>query len=720
MTAPQTTRFTTGGGIVIHRQVLALPHGEGIADLARRLDTQRGVLLSSSFEFPGRYTRWDLGFADPPLAIEARGRSITLRALNARGRVLLAVIAPALRSMPELTAFGAGEDALTATVGTAPQDFAEEERSRQPSVFSVLRRLRDLFASAEDPHLGLYGAFGYDLVFQFEPMALRLPRAADQRDLVLFLPDEVLVVDHMRGTTTLHRYEFGAQGQSTDGLPRATPPEPARPARNAAPPESDHAPGEYAAMVERARAAFARGELYEVVLGQTFAAPCPDAPSAVFDRLRQVNPAPYGALMNLGGGEFLVAASPEMFVRVEGRRIETCPIAGTIRRGADALEDAENIRTLLNSTKEESELTMCTDVDRNDKARVSVPGSVRIIGRRQIEAYARVIHTVDHVEGTLLPERDALDGFLSHAWAVTVTGAPKPGAIRHIEAEERSARRWYGGAIGRLGFDGNLNTGLTLRTIRLKDGIAEVRAGATLLHDSDPAAEEAECRLKASAMFAAIRGAPAAAPAAAPASPRRPGAPVLLVDHEDSFVHTLAAYLRAAGAVVRTLRPDAARAALRGGEADSLVPSLVVLSPGPGRPADFAMSETLALILERGLPAFGVCLGLQGIVEHFGGALDRLPLPVHGKPSLVRNLGGRLLAALPERFAVGRYHSLHAPRGALPEALTVTAETEDGVVMAIEHRSLPIAAVQFHPESLMTDPARIGLPLLAGLLLAPT
>jgi anthranilate synthase len=162
-----------------------------------------------------------------------------------------------------------------------------------------------------------------------------------------------------------------------------------------------------------------------------------------------------------------------MFVRVEGQRIETCPISGTIRRGGDALEDAAQIRTLLNSAKEESELTMCTDVDRNDKSRVCLPGSVRVIGRRQIEMYSRLIHTVDHVEGTLLPELDALDGFLSHAWAVTVTGAPKTWAIRHVEAEERSARRWYGGAIGRMTFDGNMNTGLTLRTIRLKDGIGE-------------------------------------------------------------------------------------------------------------------------------------------------------------------------------------------------------------------------------------------------------
>src|SRR5437762_4531226 len=236
-------------------------------------------------------------------------------------------------------------DRLTGDIEQSDVRFPEESRSRQPSVFSVLRALIDLFGSAEDQHLGLYGAFGYDLVFQFEPIPLRLPRPEDQRDLVLYLPDEILVVDHMRQVTATHRYEFDVGNVSTQGLPRSTPPArygldnlPASPLN-----ESDHGPGEYAALVERARAAFMRGDLFEVVPGQLFADLCADPPSVVFHRLRQANPAPYGALINLGEGEFLVAASPEMYVRVEGRRIETCTISGTIARGCDPVEDAERI-----------------------------------------------------------------------------------------------------------------------------------------------------------------------------------------------------------------------------------------------------------------------------------------------------------------------------------------------------------------------------------------
>jgi anthranilate synthase len=189
------------------------------------------------------------------------------------------------------------------------------------------------------------------------------------------------------------------------------------------------------------------------------------------------------------------------------------------------------------------------------------------------------------------------------------------------------------------------------------------------------------------------------------------GKRVLLVDHEDSFVHTLAGYFRAAGANVATLRPELARESLQEGEPVDLV----VLSPGPCRPGDFAMNKTLDVALRRALPVFGVCLGLQGMVEYFGGELDTLAPPMHGKPSEIHVLGGRIFSGLPQRFAAGRYHSLYARRATLPSAFAITAQTADGIVMAIEHSSLPMAAVQFHPESLMT-PIAIGHHLIDNVL----
>ena len=430
--------------------------------------------------------------------------------------------------------------------------------------------------------------------------------------------------------------------------------------------------------------------------------------------MRERNPSPYGFLINLGQAEYLVGASPEMYVRVEGDRVETCPISGTIARGQDLISDADQILQLLNSRKDESELTMCTDVDRNDKSRICKPGSVQVIGRRQIEMYSRLIHTVDHVEGHLREEFDALDAFLAHTWAVTVTGAPKSWAMQFIEDHEKSPRAWYGGAIGQLGFNGDINTGLTLRTIRIKDGIAQIRVGATLLYDSDPDEEERETRIKASAFLDAIRR-PREAASMPPAAIARPGMGkrILLIDHQDSFVHTLANYLRQTGAEVFTLR-----AGFPPEELDSLKPDLVVLSPGPGQPSDFDLSSTISALLEHKLSIFGVCLGLQGIVEYFGGELSVLPYPIHGKASRVRVLGGEIFENLPTELTAGRYHSLFALKETLPEELRVTAESDDGVVMAVEHKDLPVAAVQFHPESILTLDDEHGLRLIYNVVAA--
>ncbi|MDF1855644.1 anthranilate synthase [Pseudooceanicola sp.] len=691
--------FVTKGGVTIARRETEARYLAAAEELAERLDSRLGALFSSNYEYPGRYTRWEFGFAEPPLMIEARGREMAIRALNPRGEVLVQLLRPTLEPLDALSSVRDSADGLALTIRTPDRVYNEEERSRAPSVFSVLRAITDLFHAEEDSHLGLYGAFGYDLAFQFEPIELKLKRPDDQRDLVLFLIDSLLVTDHYSTRSYTLSYEFSKDGLSTQGLPGGGPNDPFVKGPSEVP-RGDHVPGEYAKLVTEAKKSFRRGDLFEVVPGQVFYEPCKDAPSAIFKRLKKINPAPFGFIMNLGAQEYLVGASPEMFVRVTGRRVETCPISGTIKRGADAIEDSEQILKLLQSKKDESELTMCSDVDRNDKSRVCEPGSVRVIGRRQIEMYSRLIHTVDHIEGRLREGMDAFDAFLSHAWAVTVTGAPKLWAMRFIEAHEKSTRFWYGGAVGAIGFDGDMNTGLTLRTIRIKDGVAEVRAGATLLNDSDPNEEEAETELKASAMRAAIRG-DVTGNAAGGDGWRLPvgqGRRVLLVDHEDSFVHTLANYFRQTGAEVLTTRTPVSDQVF-----DDFHPDLVVLSPGPGNPADFDCRTTIGKVLARDLPLFGVCLGLQAIADYFGATLEQLDEPMHGKPSRVRVLHpGVVFAGLPEAVTIGRYHSLHARRETIPDDMIVTAITEDNVVMGLEHRNRAIAAVQFHPESIMS------------------
>ena len=699
--------YQTRGGVTVTRRRRPTSYADAISSYVDKLDERRGAVFSSNYEYPGRYTRWDTAIVDPPLGISSFGRKVWIEAYNGRGEALLTMIAEALASVADLALGEQTATRLDLDVKLPSRVFTEEERSKMPTVFTVLRAITALFHSEEDAAIGLFGAFGYDLAFQFDAIDLTLVRPDDQRDMVLFLPDEILVVDHYSAKAWIDRYDFTKGEVTTVGQSEDIQAEPFR-HTDTIPPRGDHRPGEYADLVTKAKESFRKGDLFEVVPGQKFMERCDSKPSQISKRLKEINPSPYSFFINLGHQEYLVGASPEMFVRVNGRRIETCPISGTIKRGADPIEDSAQILKLLNSKKDESELTMCSDVDRNDKSRVCEPGSVKVIGRRQIEMYSRLIHTVDHIEGRLRDGMDAFDGFLSHAWAVTVTGAPKLWAMRFIEKHEKSPRAWYGGAIGMVGFNGDMNTGLTLRTVRIKDGIAEVRAGATLLNDSDPHEEEAETELKASAMIAAIRDATSDQKSKRGVASVGQGVNILLVDHEDSFVHTLANYFRQTGATVNTVRTPVPEEIF-----DRLNPDLVVLSPGPGSPADFDCKATIKKARARELPIFGVCLGLQALAEAYGGELRQLAVPMHGKPSRIRVLEpGLVFEGLGKEVTVGRYHSIFADPSTLPRDFIITAESEDGTVMGIEHAKEPVAAVQFHPESIMTLGGDAGMRMI--------
>ena len=704
----ETTQvYQTAGGVEVTRSIEELALDSPLETVLVALNARRGALFASGYEYPGRYSRWDIGFVDPPLELKARQREFTFAALNERGRVLLQIFHAALVGHEYLEKLEMVGEELCGTVKPMPAYFREEERSKQPTIFSVLRALVDLMRCDDEPHLGFYGAMGYDLVFQFEPIDLRHERAQDQPDLHLFVPDDLVVVDHRKEQALRYSYEFSQGELSTKGLERATAVlEPKRGVASEV--RCDHAPGEYADKVRKVIAGTERGDYFEVVPSQVLSAGYAGTARDLFENIRTTNPSPYEFLVNLGR-EQLVGASPEMFVRVEGNIVETCPISGTIRRGATPIDDAEQIRELLNSKKDEAELTMCTDVDRNDKARICKAGSVKVLGRRMIEQYSKLIHTVDYVVGELKDDCDGFDALLSHMWAVTLTGAPKPAAMQQIEALENSARRWYGGCVGMLRFNGQVNTGITIRTVHLEGGEARVRVGATLLSDSDPNEEERETRTKAEAFINAVLGVSAAkGQDSVEAAKTGRGKKVLFVDNRDSFVHTLGDYVRQTGAEVVTVRAGFPASVFA--EVD---PDLVFISPGPGTPEEFGVPDLVRECVRRELPIFGVCLGLQGMVQAFGGELGVLSSPMHGKPSTVHCTPEGIFDGFPREFVAGRYHSLFAQPNKLPACFKVLATTEDGVIMAVEHDSYPAAAVQFHPESILTLKGDWGLKLIA-------
>jgi anthranilate synthase len=686
-----------------------------LAHILKQLDTKRGAYFSSGYEYPERYSRWDVATVAPPIEIVGRDRTLAINALNDRGKVFLLLLDPLLRGHSHWDCESASAASLTVRLKPLAERFPEEERSKQPSPFSLVRLLVQEFRNPADSRLMLTGAFGYDLLLQFDPIQQRLPRV-DQKALCLFLCDDIYFMDRKKEVIEHYQYDFGGAEGSTEGLNRTSPsfakPSIAKPKKASAAAEilSDHQTEEYMEKVETVREGMRQGNYYEVILRQTFSAPFSQSPSELFQRIQKSSPSPYEFMLQMGD-EQLVGASPEMFVRVEEDQVETCPISGTARRSGDPIRDAESIRQLLNSAKEESELTMCTDVDRNDKSRVCVPGSVRVVGRRLIESYAGLFHTVDHVKGLLQPGFDSLDAFLTHMWAVTIIGAPKKAAAQAVEDLEKDARGWYGGAIGMIGLNGDINTGITIRTVHLKNGIAKYAAGATLLYDSDPREEDQECRLKATAFFRALFPSSASGMESHPTRKVGDGVNLLLVDNDDCFIHTLANYARQTGAKVSTYRSNVALEAI-----NSAKPDVVLISPGPARPADFGVPNLVKELARRGIPTFGVCLGLQGIVEAFGGVLEVLPYPMHGKGSLVVHEGKGVFRNLPSPFRVGRYHSLYAQRETFPACLEITAESEDGIVMGVRHRDLPIEAVQFHPESILTLERDCGLRLMENMI----
>ncbi|HUA62273.1 MAG TPA: anthranilate synthase component I [Verrucomicrobiae bacterium] len=701
-------RYTTPHGIRVTRTYTKVNYGKGLGHLLRDLDRHRGIYLSSGYEYPGRYSRWDIASTCPPLEIVARDREVEIRPLNERGNRITQLLHPVLAGHPHWEECSLVEGSLRGRLKPLPALFPEEQRSKQPSAFTILRSLIEEFHGEENSKLGLVGAFGYDLLFQFEPIEKRLPRHG-HKDLHLFLCDDIWFMDRKKEQIDRYRYEFESGDITTAGLPRDA--ERVVPSRKHAPGPivSDHTPEEYMANVETVREGMRRGDFYEVVLRQTFSTSYAGKASELFSRVQKASPSPYEFLLQFGD-EQLVGASPEMFVRVEGRRIETSPISGTAQRTGDPLRDADNIKELLKSLKEESELTMCTDVDRNDKSRVCEPGSVRVVWRRLIESYAGVFHTTDHVEGTLKPGFDSLDAFLTHMWSVTMIGAPKKAAAVAIESLEKDARGWYGGAVGMISLSGDINTGILIRTTYLRDGMASYPVGATLLYDSVPALEERETRMKATGFFRAMGvgdPAPAAITPRSSGTGAGSGARLLLVDNDDCFIHTLANYAQQTGAEVVTYRHGFPPELIT-----EVAPSLILISPGPARPRDFGVPDLVKTAVRLGVPLFGVCLGLQGIVEAFGGELGVLDYPMHGKPSKIHHRGVGVFEGLPEEFTIGRYHSLFAKRETFPACLEVTAETEDGVIMGVRHRELPIEAVQFHPESILSATDNHGLRLM--------
>jgi anthranilate synthase component 1 len=399
---------------------------------------------------------------------------------------------------------------------------------------------------------GAVGALAYDAVSIFEP-TVPLP----ERDPVgvataaFIETDLVLVFDHLTHTlsalASLHtetpdlegRYRI-AEAAIHEALERTARPSPselngtsrgaaAGAARAAAPGplaiETSLGHDAHIHAVEVAKEAIAAGEAIQVVLArrQSFRLPADAATGETLDgiglyrALRRVNPSPYLFFVRTPSFE-VVGASPELLLQVEGDKITTHPIAGTRPRGADAREDALLSEQLQRDPKERAEHVMLVDLGRNDLGRVARAGTVTVSKYMEVEKYSHVLHLVSHVEGRLRPELDALDALRAVFPAGTLSGAPKVRAMQLIAAAEGERRGLYGGAVGYLGYDGNLDTAITIRSAVLKDGHAHIHSGGGIVAGSVPEKEFEETEHKAAALrraFQLAAGIPDETPAAA-------------------------------------------------------------------------------------------------------------------------------------------------------------------------------------------------------------
>jgi anthranilate synthase component 1 len=365
---------------------------------------------------------------------------------------------------------------------------------------------------------GAVGFFGYDLVRTVEPLAEPNPDPIGLPDMALMISDVLVVFDHMRHELTLMAYAIADDDADFDAAYsdavvtltelrerlRGSVPRPAVTGNGKAPAfQSNMTREEFEANVKRIIEYIYAGDAFQVVPSQRFSAPTPVEAFSIYRGLRTVNPSPYMYFLDFGDFQ-LAGASPEPLVKVTGRRVETRPIAGTYPRGESEEEDRRRAEELLEDPKERAEHVMLVDLGRNDLGRVSEFGSVEVDEFMVVEAYSHVHHIVSQVSGTLRPEVTAMDALRAVLPAGTLSGAPKVRAMQIIDEVEPHKRGSYGGAIGYLGFTGDLDTAIHIRTVVVKDGMVHVQAGGGTVADAKPDYEYRESVNKAKAVFAAV------------------------------------------------------------------------------------------------------------------------------------------------------------------------------------------------------------------------
>ncbi|MGE0876795.1 MAG: chorismate-binding protein [Burkholderiales bacterium] len=537
------------------------------------------------------------------------------------------------------------------------EDCAEGVRVRMPDGMSVFRLLREFLGLFQPAcaELALYGALSFD----YYRFGLPDPLPVDERRrLTLFLPKTVQSIDN----TVIKRIDFRflTLGQGREMRRAAlTPTSPGRL-------QDELPPGGHAARVAQGVDLLKKGELYSLVLSQVFRRPAGIPASQAFASLRRRNPYPGMFFCNLDAGEMLFGASPDVQVRADADWVESSPVCGTISRGTHPAEDAERALLLFASPKEAAALALCADSALEELSAVCELGTVEVLSHRRLHFFSTIIHTIAHLRGRRRKDVDAFDILLSHATPATVTGLPKHKAVQAIDHLEPEWRGWYAGAVVRIGSDGSVEAYTVLRAARIVAGIAEVRAGGNILADSDPESEEEETRLKAQSLFRVLSG---NATLRAPECGSRGFVRGLY--GQDEFRHSLSNTLERAGLTVSP----------RG---------IVAVLSGPAREDD---------VPEAPLVAIGG--GAVWLLQRHGARVESFPVPEFARVRTGRASPEGFLKAIPQ-IRVGWYHNAAIRHGGLPAGWQEVAVSDDGWVLAAQHRDERMCALFFRPESVLS------------------
>jgi anthranilate synthase component I len=362
-------------------------------------------------------------------------------------------------------------------------------------------------------HGGAVGYLGYEAARHFERLPVADGAAPPMPETAFLQAEDMAVFDHVTRRLkllTIHRpdrEDYGDALARIDGMERRLAEDPVPPAPAGTDGfdwEANMSPGRFHAMVDAAREHILAGDAFQVVVSQRFRKRLAARPFDIYRCLRAINPSPYMFFVSLGGDRHVVGTSPEKLVQVEGRRVETRPLAGTRRRGADPAEDVRLEKELLSDLKERAEHVMLVDLGRNDVGRVARPGTVSVDRLMEVERYSHVMHISSTVSGELRDGCTSLDALRAAFPAGTVSGAPKIRAMEIIAELEPEQRGVYAGSLGYVGFGGNLDMAITLRTLVVAGGEVFVQAGAGVVADSKPEREFEETLEKAGAMFKAV------------------------------------------------------------------------------------------------------------------------------------------------------------------------------------------------------------------------